>query len=326
MISKTKYPVTNEEIKKMFQKAGFAEIGNIVPLGDGEYNSVYSVTADSKDYAVKIAPAPECEVLTYEKDMMQAEVFWYNTLSRNTDVCAPKIIFSDTSKEIVPADWFIMDKIEGTALRHCKLSGAEKDESKKAIIEMLAKMHGVTGEKFGYPEGEQFDDWYCALKSIIENLISDCAKKGYKCKHGEKMLAALKKHRNAFSDVDCTMVNFDLHTGNVIYDRENPNGKYWIVDLERGFWGDKIFDFVNIDMLNPMEKKTEAIKYYNSIARDKITVNDAVKLRYAMAQALMGLIMETEKYYRYTPHHFGWWRNVLACVYLYASAFRVLEK
>ncbi len=67
MISKTKYPVTNEQIEKLFNKAGFKNIGNIAPLGDGEYNAVYSVTADSKNYAIKIAPAPDCEVLTYEK-------------------------------------------------------------------------------------------------------------------------------------------------------------------------------------------------------------------------------------------------------------------
>ncbi len=326
MVSKTKYPVTNEQIELMFKKAGFSKISNIIPLGDGEYNSVYSVNADGKEYAIKIAPAPDCDVLTYEKNMMRAEIYWYKQLSEKTDISAPEIIYSDFSREFVGTDWFIMDKINGKALRHCKLEGTEKTESENTIIKMLVQMHAVKGGIFGYPEGEKFDNWYSALKSIINNLIADCAKKGYKCKHGERMLKALEKHKAVFENVDCTMVNFDLHTGNVIYDPDNAKGKYWIVDLERGFWGDKIFDFVCFDTMNPMEKKTATLEYYNSIAKEKIVVDDGVKLRYAMAQALMGLIMETEKYYRYTTHHLGWWRNVFVGLFLYSSAFKVLEK
>ncbi len=325
MISKTKYPVTPLQIEAMFKKAGFSKICDIVPLGDGEYNSVFSVKADGKEYAVKIAPAPDCEVLTYEKNMMLAELYWYSELSRKTDICAPEIIYSDSSREIIGTDWFIMEKISGTALRHCKLKGEEKQKSEQALIEMLVQMHSVKGEKFGYPEGEQFESWYSALKSIIENLVADCAQKGRKCPHGERMLAALEKHRAVFEAVECTMVNFDLHTGNVIYSPENKKGSYWLVDLERGFWGDRIFDFVCFDMMNPMEKKRSTLDYYNSLSAQKIEVDSSVKLRYAMAQALMGLIMETEKYYRYTPHHFGWWRNVFACAFLFGG-LKVLEK
>lgn len=56
MKSKTKYLLSNEIIEKCFVKAGFNKISNIATLGAGMYNSVYSVTADGKDYAIKIAP------------------------------------------------------------------------------------------------------------------------------------------------------------------------------------------------------------------------------------------------------------------------------
>ncbi len=325
MISKTKYPVTNSQIKEMFIKAGFSKVTDIFPLGDGEYNSVYSVKADEKEYAIKIAPSTDCEVLTYEKNMLKAELYWYEIVSSNTNICAPKIIYSDASRDIIDTDWFIMEKINGKALRHCKLEGDEKTESEHALIDMLVQMHSIKGEKFGYPEGEKFDNWYLALKSIINNLISDCDKKGYKCKHGKKMLSALEKYKDIFSAVDCSLVNYDLHTGNVIYSPQNAKGKYWIIDLERGFWGDKVFDFVSFDMMNTIENKTSTLEYYNKIAKEKIIADDGVKIRYAMAEALMGLLMETEKYYRYTLFHFGWWRNVFAGMYLFNSAFKVLK-
>lgn len=325
MISKTKYPVTNEQIKKLFNKAGFKDIDNIAPLGDGEYNAVYSVTADSKDYAIKIAPAPDCEVLTYEKNMMNAELYWYEQIAK-TEINAPAIIYSDFSRDTIGTDWFIMEKINGNALSHCKLTDAEKQESENAILDVAAQMHKIYHNEFGYAAGEKFSTWYDALKHIITSLVSDCAKKNRKCKNGERLLKVLEKYKDVFTDVECVMVNFDLHPGNIMYDKENPKSKYWIVDLERGLWGDKILDFVHFDLMHPMEKKTRTLEYYNSVAEKKITVDDGIKLRYAMGQALMALIMETEKYYRYTPHHFGWWRNVVACAFLYNSAFRVFNK
>ena len=325
MISKTKYPITNEQIKKLFFKAGFKNIGNIAPLGDGEYNAVYSVTADGKDYAIKIAPAPDCEVLTYEKNMMNAELYWYEQIAK-TEINAPAIIYSDFSRNTIRTDWFIMEKLGGNALSHCKLTDVEKQESEKAILDIAAEMHKVYHNEFGYASGEKFSTWYDALKHIITSLVSDCSKKNRKCKNGEKLLKVLEKYRDVFTDVECVMVNFDLHPGNIMYDKENPKSKYWIVDLERGLWGDKILDFVHFDLMHPMEKKTRTLEYYNSVAEKKIMVDDGIKLRYAMGQALMALIMETEKYYRYTPHHFGWWRNVVACAFLYNFAFRVFNK
>lgn len=326
MVSKTKFPVTNEEIALLFKKAGFTNISNIEPLGDGEYNAVYSVTADGKDYAIKIAPSTDCEVLTYEMNMMKAEIYWYEQTHAKTDINAPAIIYSDFSRETIGTDWFIMEKISGNSLRYCKLNETEKDESERAILYAAAQMHKVYGDEFGYGAGMKFPTWYEALKHIINDLINDCDKKGRKCKNGEKLLRILEKHKDVFIDVECNMVNFDLHTGNMMYDPDNSKGKYWLVDLERGLWGDKIIDFVNFDMMNPMEKKTKTLEYYNSIAEKRIIVNEAVRLRYAMGQALMALIMETEKYYRYTWHHFGWWRNVAACAYLYSSAYGVLKK
>ncbi len=324
MISKTKYPITNEQIADMFKKAGFSVICNIEPLGDGEYNAVYSVNADGKDYAVKIAPAPDCDVLTYEKNMMQAEVYWYEQFHKNTSINTPEIIYSDFSKELIGTDWFIMEKIGGNALKHCKLEGEEKTESERAILNMAVQMHAVKGEKFGYAMGKKFDTWYDALKHIVYNLIDDCSKKGYRCKHGERVLKAIEKHKEIFINVECSMVNFDLHTGNVMYDKNNPKGKYWMIDLERGLWADKVIEFINFETLNSIEKKTASLEYYNSISKDKIVVDEGVKIRYAMAQCLMALVMETEKYYRYTPKHFGWWRNVAVGAIFYPQAFKTL--
>lgn len=55
MRSKTKIAIDNATIIKLFEKAGINGAENIAPLGAGEYNSVFSVDAAGKNYAIKIA-------------------------------------------------------------------------------------------------------------------------------------------------------------------------------------------------------------------------------------------------------------------------------
>ena len=81
-------------------------------------------------------------------------------------------------------------------------------------------------------------------------------------------------------------------------------------------------------MQNPLfsvKAKKESLKIYNSVTDVPVEENRDTEIRYAFAQGLMGLIMEIEKYYRYTHHHFGWWRNIATGAVMYKCAFRVLK-
>ncbi|MDO4379528.1 MAG: hypothetical protein Q4D20_01510 [Clostridia bacterium] len=64
---------------------------------------------------------------------------------------------------------------------------------------------------------------------------------------------------------------------------------------------------------------------YNAFSKKKVGNSREEKIRFAFADLLMGLIQETEKYYRYTPKNFGWWRNVFSSAFVYKRGFRVLE-
>ena len=107
------------------------------------------------------------------------------------------------------------------------------------------------------------------------------------------------------------MVNYDIWDPNVIC-REHNNGEIefqWI-DPERSFWGDRIFDFICLDsIMGTMKNKKESIKNYNEKAEIPVEINRETEIRFAFAMGFLALIQEVEKYYRYTPHHFGWWRN-----------------
>ena len=112
--SKTKYEATLEEIRDLFSFHKLGNVADISPLGNGEFNSAYKVMLDDgKSFALKIAPPEDATVLTYEKNMMESEVFWYKMMHENTDILCPEVYVSDFSKDIVKSNCFIMQMMEG---------------------------------------------------------------------------------------------------------------------------------------------------------------------------------------------------------------------
>ena len=103
MKSKTKYEVDPATIVGLFEKAGIEAAGNIAPLGDGEYNSVYAVDAGGVGYAIKIAPLDSALILTYEQDMMAQEVYYYGLMADQAGIQVPEIYYADFSKTEIPS-------------------------------------------------------------------------------------------------------------------------------------------------------------------------------------------------------------------------------
>ena len=323
MISKTKYLLDDNTIKAMFKKAKIDGITKIAPLGAGEFNAVYEVVAD-KNYVLKIAPEADMPVLTYEKDMMNTELYWYEMIRENTDIRVPIIYYQDFSKELIPTDWFIMEKLEGKQRNEINI---DKSVITEKTAKMVAQIHNIHNDKFGYIQNGLYDNWYEALSSIITNLLTDAQRVGKSSKNGEKLLKYAQKYKEILMNVPCCMINYDLWDANVLC-TFNENGEVcfsWI-DPERSFWGDRIFDFVCLE--NPIElitKKTESIKYYNYVSKSPIEFNREIEIRFAFALGLLALIQEVEKYYRYTPKNFGWWRNIAGQTTYYQKTFKVLK-
>ena len=124
--SKTKFSATNEEIIRMFEANNMPRIKTIETLGNGEFNAAFKVcTEENKEYVVKIAPPRDSKVLTYENNMMESEVFWYEQMREKTDICIPEVYASDFSQKIIPASYFIMEKMDGKPLWEMGFSETE---------------------------------------------------------------------------------------------------------------------------------------------------------------------------------------------------------
>lgn len=325
MISRTKYSIDNATIKKLFSSAGIDGVDEIAPLGAGEYNAVFSVKASGKEYALKIAPTDDVPVLTYEKDIMASEVFWYKQMRENSSITVPEVYYTDFDEKLIPANYFIMEKLPGQQLDKMDFTKAEKENSVAEMAKMAAQMHKIKNDKFGYIQNGLYDDWYLAVRAMVKALLNDCAGQGRKSKRGEKLLTYIDKYKSVLEKAECSMVNFDIWAPNIICKRENGEIKYAWIDPERSYWGDRIVDFVCLEMAAPLADKKTSLAAYNSVADKPVNATDEEKIRYAVAQGYLGLIMEIEKYFRYTPFHFGWWRNVLASKWLFKKAFEVLK-
>lgn len=326
MVSRSKYELDNETIISIFKKAGLGEAENISALGAGEFNSVYSVDAGSKDYALKVAPKGTDGILTYETDMIEQEVYYYG-LMQKAGIAVPKIYYSDFTKKDIPVGWFIMERLSGNQLDEAGLTKEEKEIANEILAGMIAKMHTVKGEKFGYRQMSMYDSWYLAIRAIVETLISDCNAHGKKSRRGKKLIKYIDANKDILKKVECSLINFDIWYPNIFCQKDGDEIKLTWIDPERCFWGDRIADFICLEVMNiSMDKKSASVAAYNKMTTDKVTVTDEVRIRFAVMSCYMALIQEVEKYVRYTPFMFGWWRNVFSSMLFYHEGFKELRK
>ncbi len=326
MISRTKYKLAPDEVKALFAQNGIAGVTGVAPLGAGEYNAVFSATGpDQKEYAVKIAPPSTAAVMTLERDMMAAEMFWYQKIREHTSIRVPEVYVTDFAKEKLPADYFIMEKLNGTQLDQTEFTGAEKAESALILAKMAAKVHTIKNDRFGYVQNGLQDTWYLAIRAMVSAVLADCKRVHRRTLRGEKLLRLIDKNKAVLEKAECCMVNFDLWPPNVMCSRENGEIHYAWLDPERSFWGDRICDFVCLETMLPLEKKTASLDAYNAAAEKPVLATGDERIRYAVGLGYLALIMEAEKYFRYTPFHYGWWRNVGASSVFFKQAFSILE-
>lgn len=327
MISKSKYEVDEKTIVRLFEKADIFDAMNIAPLGAGEFNSVYSVDAGGKAYAIKIAPVGSSGILTYETDMMRQEVYYYS-LMEQAGISVPAIYYSDFSMTDIPTGYFIMQRLDGQQLDKIKLDEEESAEATIKTAGMVARMHSVKGEKFGYMQNGLHGNWYIAITEIVKNLIKDANNFGKNTKRGDKLLKFIEHNKTILEKVDCRLINFDIWPPNIFCKRADGAELTlsWI-DPERCLFGDRIADFVCLEFMKmSLDKKEISINAYNKVSDTQIVITDNERVRYAIMLGYLGLIMEVEKYARYSPRHFGWWRNVLASKMLFSNAFKQLKK
>lgn len=297
---RSKFEATNTQIVQAFINAGIDEISEITELTDGWFNRIYSaVDKAGKKYAIKFAPPKDAPILTYEKDMMVAEVDCYKLLAENTQIKIPKIVYVDFTETVVPTAFFIMEFLDGVRLDKAKLTATEKQEVNDRIAWILSEFHKLQGSGYGYLQIGLQSTWKDALIKMTDCLIKDSETYGKNCRIGKKLLTYIEKFAAVLEDVPCDLVNNDLHSKNIFYNK-NSDGEIElaILDLERYFYGDPLGDFIIHEMGKPLCKKS-IIKQYNKYAKKSILGSKEEEIRLYLLVAYLAAVMYTERFSRF---------------------------
>lgn len=95
MKSKTKTLPTDAVLRDMLKQAGLNSAGvQFRLLGDGMFNAVFAAETNPP-VVMKIAPRPQVPVMTYERDMLATELYWYDQIRQHTEITVPDILYSD---------------------------------------------------------------------------------------------------------------------------------------------------------------------------------------------------------------------------------------
>ena len=326
VISRTKFDISQEDIRRIFQQAGFGPVTDIRTLGAGEFNSAFAVEAGSQTYALKVG-ANNDAVQIYEKDMMKSKVHWYQVITQNTDLRVPKVFVSDFSKEIVPTNYFIMEYIPGVQKDALDVTPEQKAKGDAEVARMVAKLHRIRGEKFGYIQSGLYDTWQEALRHIIENLIRDAKKVNQTLPRAEKLLTLIDRYQDVLNQAPCRLISFDAWDPNFICTSSDPEKPEFVwIDPERCFWGDPVLDFVAVGLGQwSLAEKVGVLDAYNALAEFPITATREEEIRYAFGLCYLATIMDCEKYYRYTPDLPNWQNCTEFPNLLYSLGFSMLE-
>jgi aminoglycoside phosphotransferase (APT) family kinase protein len=294
-------------------------------LGDGEFNAVYLVRAGGRDYVLKVAPRETAPVMTYEHNMLQSEVAWYDVLRQHTAIRVPEVYAADFSRRLLPVPYFIMEYMPGEPLNKATLTDEERAQVDRMLPAMAAQLHAIRSDSFGYPQNGLFGTWYDAIRAFVCQTLDDCGRKKHRSRRGERLLKMIERHRAVFERVEGCMVNFDIWPANIIVQRSKSGIQLCWIDPERSFWGDRMLDFVCFAFHEPLAGKADVLAAYNAATETPVTPTREEQIRFAIGQGYLALIMETEKYYRYSVTNYGWWRNVIASRMLYRAAFAGLK-
>lgn len=173
MKSKTKTLPTDAVLRDMLEQAGIDSAGvQFRLLGDGMFNAVFAAETNPP-VVLKIAPRPQVPVMTYERDMLATELYWYDQIRQHTEITVPDILYSDPAGNLCGAPWVVMERLPGVHRDKCPLPSAEKH---RRTAEMVAQIHNVFGTGYGYVQNGLYENWADTL--FVSHGVGDLAAAG----------------------------------------------------------------------------------------------------------------------------------------------------
>jgi hygromycin-B 7''-O-kinase len=219
-------------------------VETILSREGGEISSVIEVNCSwpKADFILKIYP----DQFHWK---MEKEVFVYDLLSKDKSIPAPTIIFFDDSKTLLPQNYLLMNKIDGTVLS--QISTELKANSLRDIYRqagnILRLVHSMTFENFGYISNgitEPFPDNFSYMTHQFQKKLSEFLALGGSQTIHDAVRESLSK--NGYLLKQCqgaALCHNDYYEGNFLVQQINDA---WIltgiIDVENALAGDPLLD------------------------------------------------------------------------------------
>ena len=251
MKSKTKVKLADEEIRRITRQAlGDVPVLSCQELTDGWFNTAYDIKLESGPGRIilKVGPPDEADILTYEKNLLRAEVETMKLAAENAHIPVPRIFFDDFSRQYLPYDYYFMAFVPGVTWDKIResLSIEQNGEIEEQLGRITADINAIENGTFGYyASGPRFDNWPDAFRWMCGLLFVDAERYQIKLPLSEReFFAKFEEHRAIFDAVTAPrLVHWDLWAGNIFvtFDGDRPTIE-GIVHFERALWGDPLME------------------------------------------------------------------------------------
>jgi aminoglycoside phosphotransferase (APT) family kinase protein len=299
-VSATRPELTSAQLAAIAAAAcpGDALVGS-APLTGGTYNAVHRLDlASGRSVVVKVAPPPDAPGLRYERELLRTEAMFYERAGALGDVPLPEVVHAGFDRTIVGSDLLVLTVIEGVQwLEAGPLDEDVQRSLRHHLGELVARLHGIRGERFGYPHeatGPLTDRWSSAFVGFVEAVLADAADHRVDLPvEAEGLREVVAAHVETLDQVEApTLVHFDLWDGNLFVDPD-AGRVTGIIDAERAFYGDPLADFVSLPLFGDPETEPGLLEGYRA-AGGAVSFDDSARLRLALYRAYMDLLLLVE--------------------------------
>jgi aminoglycoside phosphotransferase (APT) family kinase protein len=274
-------------------------------LPGGGFATVLRVDlSDGRTVVLKIAPPPDVPLLRYERGVIGAEARYLTLVHRELDgIAVPRLVAYGRGPKIFDAEWIFTSHLPGAALTAPPgtLPQEQTDRVRADLGALLARVHTVTGRRFGYdgdrPHG---DTWREAFLAMVVSLLADAREWGVDLgiPAGE-IESLLVRHGGVLDPVKRpALVHFDLWDGNLLCDWDAGGNLRLtgLVDGERYLFGDPLMDFVSPALYRHIEDEPDHpfVRGYRRVEGRATALDTAAARRLTLYRLHLYLLMTIE--------------------------------
>jgi len=298
MYSLSKIPLTHELAQSIIAHhfGSKRKVTLFEELREGYFNAAARLKLDDGFQCVlKAAPLENVKGLRYEKDIMKAEVESMRLVKSKTSVPVPDIYIYDTSRNLLPSDFFIMKMLPGSPLHQVRqqIPAEQQVEIERSLGRMAYEMSQITNSAFGYWAQPQQPgtSWRKTFLEMVDWGIADGKAIDVKLPLPyDELYGLMEKHFDALDEVKTPrLVHWDIWDGNVFVDP--ATGKVTgLIDFERVMWADPLVESFFGDR-NPNSHYSEGFGHGALSTRNQVR-------RRMLYNTYLWMIMIIETFYR----------------------------